>query len=84
MESDELQTIIRQVEALSTEEQLLVIFHLSQAAWRNYPESRSGRAWSEIQGAAPYPLLGEDAQAWVSRTRREADEHREQQLQRTA
>jgi hypothetical protein len=40
------------------------------------------RHWREICGAAPYPLVGEDAQAWVSRTRREADEHREKQWRR--
>ncbi|WP_196521730.1 hypothetical protein [Nostoc sp. WHI] len=31
-------------------------------------------------GMASYPLLGEDAQEWVSRTRREGDEHRERLL----
>ena len=35
--------------------------------------------WSDIRGTIPYPLCGEDAQEWVSRTRREADEHREKQ-----
>ena len=35
--------------------------------------ARSGRAWSEIEGAAVLPLAGEDAQAWVTRTRREGD-----------
>ena len=31
--------------------------------------ARAGRAWSEIEGAANFPLAGEDAQAWVTRTR---------------
>jgi hypothetical protein len=35
-----------------------------------------GRQWREIRSAAPYPLLGEDARTWVSRTRREGDEDR--------
>jgi hypothetical protein len=35
------------------------------------------RSWSEIRGAAPYPLTGEDAQEWVSRSRQEDDAHRE-------
>lgn len=39
------------------------------------------RSLMEFRGAAPYPLCGEDAQAWVSRTRREWDE-REKQLRR--
>ncbi len=32
---------------------------------------------SEFRGIAKYPLLDEDAQEWVSRTRREGDEDRE-------
>ena len=43
---------------------------------------RSGRAWSEIEGASTYPMVGEDAQAWVTRTRREGDEYREHMLNR--
>ena len=30
------------------------------------------RSWSEIRGRVAYPLCGEDAQAWVSRTRSES------------
>ena len=39
---------------------------------------QSRRRWSDIRGIAASPLLGEDAQAWVLRTRREDDVHREQ------
>lgn len=42
--------------------------------------AQPGRAWSEIEGAATFPMVGEDAQAWVTRTRREGDEHRERVL----
>jgi hypothetical protein len=38
--------------------------------------------WMSLRAIAPNLLGGEDAQAWVSRTRREADEHRERQLRR--
>jgi hypothetical protein len=38
--------------------------------------------WMSIRGIVPDLLEGEDAQAWVSRTRREADEGREQQWKR--
>lgn len=37
--------------------------------------------WMSVRGIAPDLLEGEDAQEWVSRTRREADEHREKQWQ---
>lgn len=40
------------------------------------------RSVMEFCGIVPYPLCGEDAQAWVTRTRREADEHREKLLMR--
>ena len=38
--------------------------------------------WTDLRGIAPNLLDGEDAQAWVSRNRRESDEHREKQLRR--
>ena len=38
--------------------------------------------WMSVRGIAPNLLGGEDAQEWVSRTRREADEHRERQRKR--
>ena len=46
-------------------------------------ESPRRRLWSEIRGIVAYPLFGEDAQAWVSRTRRESDEQREKQWRPT-
>jgi hypothetical protein len=41
------------------------------------PDAPHRRLWREIRGSVPYPLCGEDAQAWVSRSRRESDEQRE-------
>jgi hypothetical protein len=35
------------------------------------------RLWRELRGGAAYPLLNEDAQQWVSRTRQE-DRHEPQ------
>jgi len=37
---------------------------------------KKGRRWSEAAGIAAYPLVGEDAQEWVTRTRQEGDEKR--------
>jgi hypothetical protein len=37
------------------------------------------RLWRDLRGIVAYPMCGEDAQAWVTRTRRDADEHRERQ-----
>jgi hypothetical protein len=37
------------------------------------------RQWHEIAGTAAYPLVDEDAQDWISRTRLESDKERETQ-----
>ena len=39
--------------------------------------------WRDIRGCVPYPLFGEDAQAWVTRTRREEDERRDSLVRAT-
>ena len=46
------------------------------------PEEGPTYDWMSVRGIAPDLLGGEDAQEWVSRTRREADEHRDKQLRR--
>jgi hypothetical protein len=56
-----------------------ILQRLAAASSSNGPRRRS---WREIRGSVRYPLCGEDAQAWVTRGRRESEEHREQQ-QRT-
>jgi hypothetical protein len=38
--------------------------------------------WMSVRGIAPHLLGGEDAQEWVSRSRREADEYQEKQWKR--
>jgi hypothetical protein len=65
-------------EKLSREEQVRLAQKLLHESSSSY-QPRPGRKWAEIRGAAPYPLCVEDAQEWVSRTRRESDEHREKQ-----
>ncbi len=69
--------IVRQAEALPLEEQLYLITLLAEKAQQAYRPAVPRRRWREICGAAPYPLMGEDAQVWVSRTRQEDDEARE-------
>jgi hypothetical protein len=34
------------------------------------------RRWLDALGRAPYPLVGEDAQAWVTRTRQVSNNER--------
>ena len=82
MAASDLEDLIRQAEALSPEEQLRLVAHLAEKARQTDLSSRSRRSWDEICGAAPSPLLGEDAQTWVSRTRKEGEESRERQWKR--
>lgn len=72
-----LPQLIAQATQLPADEQrqLAEILLRNLAARRD--KLRPGRKWSEIRGAAPYPLCGEDAQRWVSRTREESDQGRQ-------
>ncbi len=47
---------------------------LRELATPPQPSEPPRRRWRDIRGSAPYPLCGEDAQAWVSRSRREAED----------
>jgi hypothetical protein len=68
-----LQDLMRQVDNLSTDELLRLLSYIADRArlGANRPK------WSDICGIAPDPMDGEDAQAWVTRSRRESTEHRE-------
>lgn len=78
MASAELDEIIKRVETLPPDEQLYLISYLAEKARQAYQALPMRPQWRDLQGAAPYPLLGEDAQEWVSRTRRESDQERAQ------
>ena len=66
-------------EKLSPEEKLKLVAHLLTRANENY-QPKPGRKWAEIRGMVQYPYLGEDAQAYISRSRREDSEHRDAML----
>jgi hypothetical protein len=74
--STELDDLIRRVERLSHQDRLRLVEHLS----RKVSPETAGLPWREICSTAPYLLLGEDALAWESRTRREGDEQRQNHL----
>ncbi len=78
MSSKELDELVKKVDALKFDEQLFIISHIAKKLQRDYPKTER-RKWSEICGSVPYPLFGEDAQAWVSRTRHEDDDKRTKQ-----
>ncbi len=82
MASKELEELVKRAEALTADEQIALITRLSRGMRAEYHVSKPGRQWREICGSVPYSLLGEDAQDWVSRTRREDDGKREEQAEK--
>jgi len=66
---------------LTPEENLDLITHLLNRVRAAGSASTSRRKWREICGKAPYPLVGEDAQSWVTRNRKESDERRQKNWQ---
>ncbi len=77
MSSKTLTDLLQQVNSLTTDEQLRLAAYLVERAREACPPLTRHRSWREMQGSVPGRALGEDAQEWVSRTRREADERRE-------
>lgn len=71
--------VVKLADALPPDERLRLIAHLANGARAAIGAPKSHRRWTDLAGTAPYPALGEDAQAWVSRTRRESDDAREAQ-----
>ncbi len=72
-----LADVLKNADALAPEEQMLLLAHLMRRS-RHAPDAQqAGPArWSGLRGAASHPLAGEDAQTWVTRTRRDAQEQR--------
>ena len=79
MASRELDELVRKAEQLTADEQLALIAHLARRVRDAHHVSEPRRQWREICGSSLYPLLGEDVQTWVSRTRHDSNEHRERQ-----
>ena len=78
MSTQVLQDLMRQVDDLSTDELLHLLAYIAERArlGTNRPK------WGDICGIAPDLMDGEDAQEWITRSRRESTEHREALLGR--
>jgi hypothetical protein len=73
MSSQILREIIEEVDLLTPEEQHRLIATVAEKA-RASEVGGSGlrRKWSDLMGTLQYPACGEDAQTYISRSRREA------------
>jgi hypothetical protein len=67
------------IRSLSPAEQAQLLEKIAHNLSHQLPASEPQERydWMSVRGIAPNLLAGEDAQAWVSRSRREADEHRD-------
>jgi hypothetical protein len=74
--------VLRLARTLTNSERLRLIADLAGMAGETDAEGDESRSWLDLEGTLPYPALGEDAQAWVSRSRQESDEAREAQLRK--
>lgn len=72
-----LERIKQQADGLSADEQLRLAAYLVERARTSLPAAVE-RKWSDLRGLYSHPMLGEDAQAWVTRTREDADNRRNQ------
>lgn len=78
-----LQQILQDIEQLTPEEQIEVLNHTAEHLKRRTATDHSPqRKWLDMAGTMPYPLMGEDAQVWVTRTRQESQEQRDHLLGR--
>lgn len=75
--------ILRQVETLSADEQLALASILIEQARKKTASQAVRRNWLDVMGAAPYPMVEEDAQAWITRERQEGENEREKSWERT-
>ncbi len=78
MSAQLLELLTEQSEHLTADEQLMLAMRLIERVRQGAPAQPKPQQskWSDMQGVFVQPLVGEDAQAWVTRTRQEGDERR--------
>ena len=79
MSTKTLGNLIREAESLTGDERLQLAIHLLKKARKARAKPEPRRKWAELCGLAASPMVGEDAQDWVSSSRRESDDRRDQQ-----
>jgi hypothetical protein len=80
--SPQLQQVLSDIDRLSPTDRIQVMSHVIESIREYVPTEpvKLARKWSDLKGMVTAPLMGEDAQEWVSSTRLSGDEHRESLL----
>jgi hypothetical protein len=68
--------ILKRAGLLSPSERLLLAGRLIQSVRTEIPARKSRLKWRDAAGLLTYPALGEDAQRYISRSRRTDDDRR--------
>ena len=77
MSANVFDEVVEKINLLEPEEQQHVMSVLSEKASLQIPQKeRPKKKWADVMGMLPYPAFGEDAQEYISRSRREAEEQR--------
>jgi len=76
MSAQDLERVLREAEDLTRDEQRTLIDQLAARLRAREESSEKRPRWEDYEGTAPYPLCGEDAQQYISRTRQESDDRR--------
>lgn len=74
MNAQTYEEVLQQAEKLPPSARLLLIERLIHNLRATEAEVVDAPAWEDYAGSVPYPLCGEDAQEWVSRSRRGANQ----------
>ncbi len=68
--------VLRLAESLTLDDRLQLIAELASETRSAIAAAEPRLKWIDLLGSVPHPALGEDARAWVSRTRQESDDAR--------
>lgn len=71
-----LNRLLKKAGKLTPSERLLLASRLIQGVRNEVPSRKSSYKWKDAVGLLSYPALGEDAQIYISRARREEDARR--------
>ena len=82
MSSNTLRELMKQIDTMTLDEQLELVAYVAQKARQSQLTPEPRQKWREIRGLLKEHAPSEDAQTWISQTRREGDEQRESQLRR--
>ena len=78
MNTQTYENVLQEAEKLPPDQCLMLIERLIHHMRTAETGRDAAPAWEDYAGSATHPLCGEDAQEWVSRSRRESDEARAQ------